>query len=421
MIEFISLNHITPNPWQTRIGEPDPEYVKELALDIAERGLLQTPIGRRIGEEIQLAFGHNRFAAFKWLAEQDIPRDEKIGYDLMPIDVRELTDEQMAGMAWSENEKRRDVTPIERAMAIQQRMQSFGWNQAQAAEHLGIDRSTVSNILRLLKLPQNIQDALAAGEISERAAVALLPMYELPEHVLIEAKGDYWYGPGEIEKSAINGMSSDELRQRVNRLRDNYTRQMQKAEFKLDDMFPEGLVLGYDGSEGGSVYCATCRPCDRRIADNGNVCLDIGCFKAKTALHRRRYLAAAATAAGIEVVDPNKGGNPTSLSSWNTPLTQRILDTKCENLRLVYAETAEKPDSPTRVPGHPHALIVCDKRNGSCSCLKGLELAARQPKPAQPEPDPALSVPDPRYTDVCAQTGNPPAAPTAAQLEEIAR
>lgn len=421
MISLIPLNKIKPNPWQTRTGELDQEYIKELAADIAFRGLLQTPIGREAGEDIQLAFGHNRFAAFQWLYNlrdnSDIPGD----YSTMPIDIRELTDEQMAELAWAENEKRRDVTPIERALAIQHRMADFGWTQTDAAEHLGIDRSSVSNILRLLRLPQKIQDALASGSISERVAISLLPMYELPEHVLKLAKDNWYNDPSRIEFAALNGTSSDEIRSKVDALRQNYTRPLQKAEFGLDELYPEGIVAGYDGSEGGTVYCGTCRACDRRLKDTGNVCLDIGCYKAKTALYRRAYLLEACGAANIEVVDPNKGGNPTPLP-YRDDQARQILATHCENLRLVYSENLEKNDARV-VSGYPHALIVCDKRNGSCSCAKGLDLIKSKP---------AVQVVEKNYTanfddsadeaeSVGAQTPPAKQIPGALELEEIAR
>src|SRR4030042_3627952 len=106
-IEHYDPKHIKNNPWQTRSREPDPAYIEELAQDIKKNGLLQVPMGRIISVNgagmVQLAFGHNRLRAYLHL---NLP--------LMPVDVRVLTDEQMADFAWSENEKRRGGPAIER-------------------------------------------------------------------------------------------------------------------------------------------------------------------------------------------------------------------------------------------------------------------------------------------------------------------
>lgn len=447
MIINIELSRIQGNPWQTRTGEPDPEYIKSLALDIAANGLLQAPVGRAMDAtgnpmtfegnqaamddnlefrnwNIQLAFGHNRLAAYKYLYDirdhTNIPGD----YSTMPIDIRTLDDQQMAIMAWSENEKRRDVSPIERAKAIEQRMADFGWSQQEVADQLGLARPTVSNILRLLKLPQHIQDAVQTGDISARVASALLPMYELPQHVIDEANRGYYARPKDAEKAALDGESSDSIRRDVEAIYKVFTRPLQKAEFGLDQLFPEGTrVLGYDHDAGGrlTVYCGLCRTCDKRLKDTGNICLDLGCYTAKTTLHRRMYLANAAGACGIEVVDPNKGGSTTPLP-YNDDKAEQIIASKCENLRLVYTERTEK--DVRHVAGHPHALIVCDKRNGSCTCQRGLELASRQVIKAQPEPEYTDDDPLGDNYDDAAVVESVRAQTTALdpkQLEEIAR
>ncbi len=414
MILHIPLARIQPNPWQTRITTPDPEYIKSLALDIAAHGLLQAPAGRVIflnkpidllGSEpnqdyldrkledpsytVQLAFGHNRLAAYQWLNDLRDNSDIKGDYSRLPVSIQSYTDQQMAEIAWSENEQRRDVTPIERAKAIEKRMASFGWSQSEIADRLGLARPTVSNILRLLKLPQEIQDALNRGDISTRVASALLPMYDLPPETLASAEREYFNAPSRIIKSSLDGESSDRIRSAVENLYRNYTRNLQNAEFGLDEPFPENIqVDGYDHPGFSStVYCGLCRPCDRRLKHDGNLCLDIGCYSAKTILYRRRYLANAAGACGIEVSDPTKGGQVTPMP-YNDDKARQILATRCSNLRLIYSiDKLKYPDNPRAVDGFPHALIICDKRNGSCTCSKGLDQAARTPLTFSVDPD----------------------------------
>lgn len=139
--ENIPLYLIDPNPWQTRRTE-DPAHVEEIARSIKAMGMMQTPSARKVGERYQLAFGHTRLAAYRLL--NTLGQD---GYDQFPLNLHELSDEQMAIAAFEENEKRRDLNPVEKAMAVQKMLNDFGWTQELIAEKLHIDRSGVSNMI----------------------------------------------------------------------------------------------------------------------------------------------------------------------------------------------------------------------------------------------------------------------------------
>lgn len=256
----VPITEIVPNPWQTRRGAAT-EHIKNLALDIAANGLLQTPVGRlMLGDEVapvdeitaaqltgeipeecrvQLAFGHNRLAAFKWL--QDLGPFSNIGGDWsnMPVELKPLTDEQMAAFAWSENEKRRELSPVERALAISRRIQDFGWSHEDAAENLGISRPSISNALRLLKLPDAVQDHLHAGEISERQAMALLKIFEQPEDLVdddaFQRTADY------LVRQALDGESSESLRLIVDSTVDEWKQKAQPTLISEPEPEPEPL------------------------------------------------------------------------------------------------------------------------------------------------------------------------------------
>lgn len=383
MIIHIPLDRITPNPWQTRQGDPDLDYIKELALDIANNGLLQNPVGRlakdvdltystgslilqKLTEEdltIQLAFGHNRLAAYRWI--QDVQPSTNIPGDwtAMPVDLRPLTDEQMANMAWSENEKRRDHTPIERALAIQKRMADFGWTQQQIAEHLGISRPAVSNALRLLKLPENITAALASGKISERVALALAGYFDLPESIKRDA-GSGWYKASDLVREALEGkLTSDGVREKINDFCLWYGKDLAKAPFALDDpfMIPD-------------VISPFCRDCDQRYAQR-NLCLNKDCYQLKLHSHRLAVLQRAADDCGIPPHD-NQDAQSYEYTEFLYGVLDGALETvvagKCPNLRLRYSQGV------SQIPKHPDAEIVCSKREQYCSCLAGLRAA--QPK-----------------------------------------
>lgn len=198
----IPLDRILPNPWQPRESE-DPEHIKALALDIAAHGLLQKPVGRLVdgagrpvgewketfdgGWSVQLAFGHSRLAAYKWL--RDVQDNSNIPGDwaYLPVIIQELSDEQMCEMAISENLQRRDLTPIEVAKAMARYRSEFGKTSAEIGALFGLSDSAVRNKMRLVELPEAAQDALESGKITEHAARRLLGLKDmLPEKTISE-------------------------------------------------------------------------------------------------------------------------------------------------------------------------------------------------------------------------------------------
>lgn len=361
-VEMIQLDKIEMNPWQTRIGDPDGEYIAGLALDIARNGLLQTPVGRRHAYNegfVELAFGHNRLRAFVHLANDTPGGSMGSPWAQMPIDVRELTDEQMANFAWSENEKRRDISAIERARAIDRRIKDFKWSYREAGENLGIDHSTITNILRLLKLPKDLQTSIQEGKLSERQAQAILVLFELPAF-----QENFYEKKQSIVYDALEGASSDKLRKRVEGYLTLYGRKLEGAEFSLTEAIPER----------GNVYCGLCSTCDKRLA-NRNLCFDVICFDAKTKHRRQKYLERASLQSGYPILDWMKGGSPSDIPR---EYMARIKDAKCPNLVLTYGNPY---DDEHKIDGFAKALLVCDKRNQACTCLRGLRANRSQTQP----------------------------------------
>lgn len=166
--EFFPLGVIAPNPFQSR-ETMDPDSIAELATNIlATRqaapetlGLLHTPRARRHGKGVQLAYGHRRLAAFRYLVSQG-----HSDYLKFPVELAELSDADMAIVAWSENTARADINPMEESRFVQRLVNEFGWTLNQAAAKLGIPRGTLSNIVRLTDLPVAVQKLIAAGDIS---------------------------------------------------------------------------------------------------------------------------------------------------------------------------------------------------------------------------------------------------------------
>ena len=170
-VQRINIKAIRENPWQTR-----QEYhnIEELAADIKRNGLLQKPIGREMQDgSFQLLCGHRRWQAISLLHENN---GSGTKYSHIAVDIMDLSDEQMDNGAWSENEAREDVNPIDRALAVQKSMTTFGYKHAEIAKLRGMSRSALSNLLRLLQLPDEVQKLIAAGALTERAGRELLPL-----------------------------------------------------------------------------------------------------------------------------------------------------------------------------------------------------------------------------------------------------
>ncbi|MBE7467688.1 MAG: ParB/RepB/Spo0J family partition protein [Anaerolineales bacterium] len=184
-IQLVTLNLIEANPFQTRVFYDEKDIVA-LAEDIRQQcqylpdtlGLLQVPKGRLTDEgRVQLGFGHRRLAAFSYLVQHYGSEWQR-----MPVQIEALTDEAMADMAWSENEVRADISAIEKAWALQRAMAKFNYSMVELAQRRGMPKSTLSNLLRLLQLPDLVQQMVLRRELQERHARTLLPLIQTAQN-----------------------------------------------------------------------------------------------------------------------------------------------------------------------------------------------------------------------------------------------
>jgi ParB family chromosome partitioning protein len=167
-INKVLISRITPNPFQPR-REFTPEQLAELEESIRQNGLLQPLVVRRAqenapdGAEWELVAGERRWRAVR-----------RLGWAEVPVVVRELDDRAMLVLAIVENVQRADLSPLEEAAAYRRLMDDFNFTQAEVAESVGRERSTVANLLRLLSLPASVQSLLSRGELTMGHARALL-------------------------------------------------------------------------------------------------------------------------------------------------------------------------------------------------------------------------------------------------------
>ena len=165
----VPLSKLLPNPWQPR-KKVDGKYIEELANDIKAVGrLLQEPLTRPVGDgAYELAFGHSRIAALRLLHER------KQWPATVTVKVAELSDEDMAYIALSENRVRKDLTALEELTAWSKALKIDGVTIQSLADRVNVDRSTMSKNLSILKLPKNVLSHIADGRLKLRAARELL-------------------------------------------------------------------------------------------------------------------------------------------------------------------------------------------------------------------------------------------------------
>ncbi|NUM53552.1 MAG: ParB/RepB/Spo0J family partition protein [Candidatus Hydrogenedentes bacterium] len=155
---------IKPNPRQPR-SHFNEEALRELADSIARDGVVEPIIVRRVNGEYQLVSGERRVRA-SILA----------GVASVPAIVRDVNDADMLKFGLIENIQREDLNAIELARGYEMLMREFGWTQEQCAEEVGKKRVTITNTLRLLNLPEDVQQAVIDGAITMGHARALLAL-----------------------------------------------------------------------------------------------------------------------------------------------------------------------------------------------------------------------------------------------------
>lgn len=165
IVLHVPVENIRPNPHQPR-KEFDRERLDELAHSIKQHGLIQPITVRYIGEKrFELISGERRLRASK-----------RAGMEEIPAYVREVNDKDIISYALIENIQREDLNPIEVALGYQRLIDEAGYTQAEVAERVGKNRTTITNMLRLLNLPPFIQAALRDQKISMGHARALIPV-----------------------------------------------------------------------------------------------------------------------------------------------------------------------------------------------------------------------------------------------------
>ncbi|HHY22031.1 MAG TPA: nucleoid occlusion protein [Bacilli bacterium] len=164
VVKQIPIEEIVPNRFQPRTVF-DEERIDELAQTIKTHGVIQPIVVRERDGKFEIIAGERRFRAVS-----------KLGWDTIPAIIKEFNDSQTASIALIENLQREGLTAIEEAIAYAKLIELHGLTQESLAQRLGKGQSTIANKLRLLNLPQIVQDAILERKITERHARALIPL-----------------------------------------------------------------------------------------------------------------------------------------------------------------------------------------------------------------------------------------------------
>ena len=166
-IFYCPLEALRPSPYQPRLQKE--KGLEELAASIKEKGLLQPLLVREITPGIyEIVAGERRFQAA-----------QLAGIDKVPVIVKDISPQEALELALIENLQREDLNPIEEARGYQRLMEEFGLTQEEVAQKVGKSRTAVANTLRLLRLPEDIQEDLLEERLTAGHARALLALEDI--------------------------------------------------------------------------------------------------------------------------------------------------------------------------------------------------------------------------------------------------
>jgi ParB family chromosome partitioning protein len=248
----VAISRIQNNPLQPRKAFDDDELAK-LTASVREHGVLQPVVVRPAGEGYQLIAGERRLRAAT-----------QAGLAEIPIRIVDFNDQQVLEAALVENIQRSDLNPIEKAQGFKEYLDRFNMKQDQLAERLGMDRTTISNLLGLLNLPPEVQDWVRVGQLTLGHAKVLKGLHDAPrvvalaketiaknlsvhalEHLAKQTKTEVAAASGHapakaaVEKTAHVQAIEDELRQKL----------ATRVTIKLKGKDKGQIVLGFETTD----------------------------------------------------------------------------------------------------------------------------------------------------------------------------
>ncbi len=238
----VRLSEIEPNRNQPR-KEFDEDTIRELAESIEEHGLIQPILVRPLDNGMyQIVAGERRWRALRMLGWND--RE-------IPVIIKELDDEETAKIALVENVLREDLNPIDEAKAYNELIEKYDMTQEGVAKLVGKARSSVTNSLRILKLPENVVTMVRDGDLSAGAAKALLPLTDeekITELAMKSSKGEITVR--QIEKAVAKASSESGKKEEKPKKSQTYYKEMEIA---LSEKLGRKVKVNHSGKKGTLV------------------------------------------------------------------------------------------------------------------------------------------------------------------------
>ncbi len=196
---LLPIERIEPNPTQPR-QHFDTASLNELAASIAANGVIQPLVVRRKGDGFELIAGERRWRASKMAGLLDVP-----------VVVQEIADDKVLEIALIENIQRADLNPIETAQAFSRLVRELNLSHEEVGQRTGKERATITNFLRLLKLPEDLQQFVAEGRLTMGQAKALLGLdTEDKQRELAQKAMQLGLSVRAVEKMVQNAMAPPE-------------------------------------------------------------------------------------------------------------------------------------------------------------------------------------------------------------------
>jgi ParB family chromosome partitioning protein len=234
-IAYININDIKPNANQPR-KTFDEDQLEELAASIKEHGLIQPIVLRKAGDGYEIVAGERRWRAARKANLKDVP-----------CIVRELTDEENMLLAIIENMQREDLNPIEEAEGLSQMIENYGLTQEEVSKSVGKSRPYITNVLRLLKLPEAVKDSVSQGKLSAGHARAVVSAGDEKKQIELAKRAiEEGLSVRQVEKLAKEGNDKPKAKPRVKAKDADVTR----VENDLKDALGTKVVLNQKGKKG---------------------------------------------------------------------------------------------------------------------------------------------------------------------------
>jgi len=291
-IENIRLELIDDNPYNPRTHY-DTDKIKDLAASIKEVGLRQVPEARKIGERYQIAYGHRRLRAYRGLNITGIIANDD-SWDTMPLDVKEISDQQIFQYALHENMNRSELKPLELARSIENYFIVFPKEtEAALAKNLHMNQPTISNMRRVLKLPEKILGKIDSERINFTMARELLILQglhaknainiEFNDSDLMHEVIEKTVAPGTLARSAdavpctVEGISKA-----IDIVASQYFKPLQKTN-------PDDVI--FSAPDEGCMRCDKCLTTHPQKTKSNHWCLNSECWDDKLKAYKAKLVA----------------------------------------------------------------------------------------------------------------------------------